>query len=490
MESALLEVVEMNNQSLIEILSKNRAEELGYDVWEHFVIPPFYDRLDLHTAKKPRVIFGGRGCGKTMLLRYLSHRSVFSPKRTSIPTAALARIGLYWRTDTQFGNAMTGRGIPDDTWQAAFNHYAAVILGIEIVESLKSIASSRFKHLTQDAIDKLDLSRMSVFDDTLPKQLRSFRQSLEDRVWVFETWVNDVRKVEQPRMLPGNSFIKALISIITSQLPCMQATTFSVYIDEYENLCEYQQKMVNTWLKHSEPPLIYNLAMKRQSFKTMETLGSESLNNLHDFRQYDLDSFTGEAEFQVFAAEILFLILSNAGRLSFQFNTDIIKDLTALSSRKEQSYMSNLVQKAKDMFPGLSHGELADYIFEQTVLTSKLQRNVEAALKWRKSSLPTATFFRPSLKQATIIVPALLHRKSLQPEDVQKELDALDAGADNKFTGSTNWIHNNFIASVIQLFAPFSRTCPVYAGFEAFCIMSRGNIRHFLELCYESLSRT
>ena len=51
---------------------KNRAEELGYDVWKHFAVPPFYDRLDLADAKKPRII-GGRGCGKTMLLRYLSH---------------------------------------------------------------------------------------------------------------------------------------------------------------------------------------------------------------------------------------------------------------------------------------------------------------------------------------------------------------------------------------------------------------------------------
>jgi hypothetical protein len=51
------------------IFAKNRAEELGDDVWEQFVVPPFYDRLDLTTARKPRLIIGGRGCGKTMLLR-------------------------------------------------------------------------------------------------------------------------------------------------------------------------------------------------------------------------------------------------------------------------------------------------------------------------------------------------------------------------------------------------------------------------------------
>ena len=70
-----------NQETLSSVFSKNRAEEFGYDVWEHFVIPPFFDQLELEKAKKPGVIIGGRGSGKTMLLRYLSHQTMFSPKR-------------------------------------------------------------------------------------------------------------------------------------------------------------------------------------------------------------------------------------------------------------------------------------------------------------------------------------------------------------------------------------------------------------------------
>ena len=42
------------------VFAKNRAEELGRDVWRDFVVPPFFDRLDLIEARKPRVIIGGR----------------------------------------------------------------------------------------------------------------------------------------------------------------------------------------------------------------------------------------------------------------------------------------------------------------------------------------------------------------------------------------------------------------------------------------------
>ena len=58
----------MNDSDLVRsVLSKNRAEELGYDVWQHYVIPPFFKRLDLHTARKPNLIIGGRGCGFLVL---------------------------------------------------------------------------------------------------------------------------------------------------------------------------------------------------------------------------------------------------------------------------------------------------------------------------------------------------------------------------------------------------------------------------------------
>jgi hypothetical protein len=45
--------------TLQSVCTKNRAEELGHDVWQHFVIPLFFDQLDVQTATKPWVIIGG-----------------------------------------------------------------------------------------------------------------------------------------------------------------------------------------------------------------------------------------------------------------------------------------------------------------------------------------------------------------------------------------------------------------------------------------------
>src|SRR3989442_12053139 len=188
----------MSSSEILTAFSKNRAEELGSDVWQHFVIPRFYQQLDLTTARKPRIIVGGRGCGKTMLLRYLSHQSMFSRDRPSIPPEATSHIGLFWKNDTHFASLMSGRDISDKTWDTAFSHMAALILGIEVLNSLESIANSKSNALKVDEIRQLDFKRLGAFDPQLPTTHTELRAALEERLWHFESWVSNVRKMAEP----------------------------------------------------------------------------------------------------------------------------------------------------------------------------------------------------------------------------------------------------------------------------------------------------
>ncbi len=196
------------------MFAMNRAEELGYDVWERYVLPPFYDKLSVGDTRKPKVIIGGRGCGKTMLLRYLSHESTFSQSRRDVPAEAISHVGLYWRADTQFASLMQHRDVHDDTWAAAFRHLASLVLGIEVLRSLESIARSALRAASEEQLSQLDFRRLKPFSDDLPTTFVELREDLEDRLAGFETWANDVRAVQQPRFLPGNSFIKRLIEIV------------------------------------------------------------------------------------------------------------------------------------------------------------------------------------------------------------------------------------------------------------------------------------
>lgn len=70
-------------------MTRNRAEEYGFDLWKEFVVPPYFLSLKTLKSEKPLIIEGGRGSGKTMLLRYLCHATQFSKKEIVLKTLFL-----------------------------------------------------------------------------------------------------------------------------------------------------------------------------------------------------------------------------------------------------------------------------------------------------------------------------------------------------------------------------------------------------------------
>jgi hypothetical protein len=471
------------------VFSKNRAEEIGYDVWEHFVVPPFYHRLDVQNATKPRLIIGGRGCGKTMLLRYWSHQSMFSPQRKGISDNKVYQVGLYWRADTQFASAMVERNVSTDTWEAAFAHMSALVIGSEMLNSLHSIIQSHSEVLSEDEVQAVDLKRLRAFKPELPGRVDEMRDALQEELWRFEAWVNDVRKRQEPYFLPGRKFVLALLKEIQRQLPVLSNAVFFVYIDEYENLATYQQTIINTWLKHSEPPLVFNLAMKRNAFETLKTTGTESLSDIHDFRTHDLEQlFLGE-DAAVFFAEILFLKLANAGVRCLPTSGVDLRDPARLSERSRPEYKREILRAIERILPDVTRQQLALNVFQDESLSKKLRERIKTAAEQRGAGKSVERFYRPDLPEASIITPALLHRKRNSPDAIAAEMELLERGEVNYFTGRRDWIQNNFVGSLLQLYEPYDRACPFYAGFHTFLKLSRGNIRHFLELCHKSIER-
>ena len=478
-----------SDESLRTLFAKNRTEELGSDVYEHFVVPPFFDRLDLRVARKPRVFIGGRGCGKTMLLRYLSHQSAFSKSRGSIQEDALEHIGLYWRVDTQFAVVMNERGTAEDVWSSAFNHLIALFLGLEVLRSIRNIARSEFRALTWADVEKVNFDRLSVFHSSFSGGLEQVVKAFENKVWEFELWVANVRKSKEPIFLPGVQFVTALISYAKEVLPALDAALYFVYVDEFENLLPYQQRILNTCIKHSEVPLIFNIAMKRHAFETLQTVGAESIQKISDYRMDDLEAYLLETDFEVFAAEVLFLNLAQAGISGIPVMVESLRDPGALGLRRDKEYQQRVLARVREVFPGVSHGDLARLAFESESLRGKVHERIGRALEARQSSMKVDRFFRPEFPEATITVTALLHRRRLAVEEVARELDLLAGGEENRFTSGPGWIHNNFIGCLLWLYESHASVCPFFVGFDTFCLLARGNLRHLLELCHTSLNQ-
>ncbi|WP_421895137.1 hypothetical protein [Marinoscillum sp.] len=469
-------------------LAQNRTEELGYDLWKSFVLPPYFENLDILNSKKPKVIVGGRGCGKTMLLRYLSHSTKFSISRKSIDRSEILHIGLYWRVDTQFASLMNKRGLDDEVWQNAFEHLACLLISNEILKSLSSIAKSSFDGVSEISISQLRLDELRPFDHRIPSNILEFSKHIKKQIRHFQSWLNNIKKTQEPIFYP-RSFIDSLIDEIQSQIPELGSSSFYVYLDEYENLIGYQKRLVNTWVKHSEPPLIFNLAMKKNSFHERRTIGNEQISDIHDFRVYPIEEYLWEDDFEVFAAEILFLRFYYQGLKDVPIDPDFLKDVNKIGHRKEDKYKESIRSKANQIFPESTREKLVDEIFSESNLYERFEENLSKALGSKNSKRATEEFIDQDFKEASLINTCLIYRDKPGVELVLSEFQKLQAGNLNKYTGQTGWINNNFYGTYLMFFEPLNRPCKFYSGYSTFCSLSRGNIRYVLELCHKSLIR-
>lgn len=469
-------------------LTKNRSEHLGKDVWSDFVIPRFFNRVDL-ISTMPTRLEGGRGSGKTMLLRYLSYHSQFSQNRTSIPEKAIERIGLYWKADTQFLRLMQKRGVDDETWLPVFDHYLNLKLSLEVLSSVVSIVESNHHGITQDDIDDLKFEGAKDFGFS-NESFSLVMREINSRIRQTEVIIQNVHGLENLEKLPI-SFLQYIVETSITLLPALKNTMFSVYVDEYENLLGYQQRVINTRIKHSEPPIIFNIAIKLNGMSETLTLSDEKLENRADYSIINLDSEIEKSGFDSFVAEIFLKKLTEA---SPTISKNICVDLSICSNpdklddRHKKEYEENCKNIIGNIFPGRSHQDLADEIFDTPRYYNKLIYEIESALKQRNSDLSVEHFLSPQFRKAMIVCTSLLYRKSLPIPHVHEQLKMLELGIENKFTNKTAWEHNNFIGCYLRIIRSNKASSTFYSGFDVYSALSGGNVRHFLELCKTAFS--
>lgn len=479
----------MTNRLVSAAFSQNRAEELGHDVWNSFVIPPYFDQLMASHHTKPIVFIGGRGCGKTMLLRYLSHYSQFSPARGSLPDIAANQIGLYWKVDTHFVQQLHSRGLPQETWSSAFAHILAVQIGKEILRALRTISHRRFKGLTASTLASWRCGEVRDFDPSLPDSHEELLKTLESLERRFISWVNNVKRVQEPIFLPGSQFVTVLIDCVR-RLPCLEHSVFHIYIDEYENLREEQQQRINTALKHSTPKLVFNIAIKRNGIVTFSTIGTENISSPDDYRRFDLDDEI-EPTFEWFAAEVFFFRLLNEGHAVWVpdfVEPQALQSQESLNARRDSKYQKQLRSAMEAIFPGQSQATIAATTMEIAALRDWIKRRIERSLP-EGSTIKADELMEAATPEAALLLPALLARRRWKPVEILAELKKLQEGEPNSFRSGPEWIPNNLYAAILQTYTPNDRDCPLYAGFDAFVLLSHGNLRHFLELCHRSLNR-
>lgn len=271
---------------LDEMFGSYKAEWLKSKIFEFFATPYYFTTLKDH---RPCILQGGRGTGKTTVLRGLSYQGQYAILEEDIKRFDRnSFIGIYYKVNTNHAHAFQGRGIDNETWATIYAHYYNLLICWEISRFLKW----HLKKCKDDEILSTHSCKLIAASLHIEKEIDSFESlcnELETAMYTFQSDVNNVSKDSIPRMsMPGDP-IKLFIEQALN-LRQLEGKMFYLLIDEYENLLDGQQQIMNTLLKHVPECYTFKIGVRELGWRVKYTLNKLEL--LNDPADYSLINIT------------------------------------------------------------------------------------------------------------------------------------------------------------------------------------------------------
>ncbi|MBL1319713.1 MAG: hypothetical protein COA63_001450 [Methylophaga sp.] len=487
----------MKLTKLLNSLGTARTEQqnFSYSVYQKFVVPPALAQYDLREMGHSIILQGSRGCGKTTFIRYFSHWTQFDKKRSSLESDSVRSVILYWKPDTAFFRSISYGWLQEDK---AFQFFM-VIAGLEIFEELISAIDNMSYHWPE-IINELDNSTdfwpsIELITGHSNRNISSQLQWVKKQLYITETAIQGPDTSKLTSISPS-AVLKLLVPILQKECSRLNNVRFSIYVDEFENLSEQQQKIINGYRKGSDATLTWNVAHKRFAKIVNKTDGIEQITETDDFRNLYMEEIYGaekkseshegiydyDVNSKVFTSEVFL-----HGLLSEKIVSDIdglscemLTDLAHIEYRQQKKYQDRILKLMRNIFPEPQVPELL-----KTAMQQKGVKNLVEKQLLKNKIIPTETIkeFIKERPSDAFVSWCISQQKTFKPEQLLAFINNDDAAFKER-------VRTYSMAALLSMNIRFDYVeIPIYSGFDRFIILSQSNIRHFIELCYQSLSQ-
>lgn len=477
----------MRLKEVVQRVSTARAEfhSTNNSVFGRFVVPPYIDSFNIAKIDQSMAVVGGRGCGKTTYVRYFSHWTQFDPQRETINPDALDCIVLYWKPDTTYFRSLTKTWLSEKNSRVFFHALSGLHCFKELVCCLENISSHIAELKRELALNVEFWRRVGRITGRKFSSLKEISDWIDDSLFDVEMSINANDDSSVVR-IDAKAMFELLLPSLQDGSAIIGNSRYKIFIDEFENLAEYQQIIINGYRKHSSALISWNVAHKRFATLTSETDGDENLQHGNDYREFILDEgFAGEEEDfekKFFLCELFVLSLIDTGLICK------IKDLDAktlgnpsfLHKRKDKSYRIAVQAAVKRILDTPSIRDLAKIAMGKKAVLNLTKQALGSIKDFPDKFIPSLISDRPDVALATIVI-------STQNNFKTTDLVSYIEGGFSTDHPYNQRVQTYLYSSMLNLNARYSYiSIPVYSGFERFCLMSMFNIRHFFDLCYNT----
>lgn len=438
----------------------NRAEQMT-DLWKYYVPVSGIDG-----NSKPLVVEGGRGSGKTMVFLCNSWREKVKKvlaNREDISSLYIENsfVGIYYRVDTAFVTSMV-RTQKGEDWTNLFETYLSVCLLREIFSFLKCLNDNM--SLNQDMLKKIvEYTSLKFIESTSITDIEEIDDFFDQCLDAIEDKINSPDTTLKLRQVKVRRILSDISNKINELLG--HRILFKFFIDEYESLFTYQQRIINTLIKHSVPPIVFNIGLRTNGMRTNRTISNtEIIEAPHDYRRHQIS--LDAREYSIMLKDICKKRFESAmakGHLPENASTDIEFYLKKYDIEYEVASIvnSNVVPPYKQKLADLIKLKCKEEKISKELETELINKLVDTA-----GPLNSLIHYTLLMKN-THYTPTVIELLDAYNENNQKYQD---------------WIHNRKLGAVFLL-AKNYRKQKLYFGFDVFVFLSSGIVRYFLELC-------
>lgn len=234
------------------------------------------------TSPMPMLVLGGKGSGKTHLLRYFSYP--LQKLRHSDPIAGVRSegyLGVYLRCGGLNASRFCGKSQSSEAWATIFQQYMDLWLAQLYLGIVNDV-------VPYDALHSKELSLCNAVVDLFDITPAARPQSLSELAILFRDWqrqldiaINNAaitRRLDaEIRITPGR-LVFGIPHAFAQHLQELRNVQILYLIDELENLDENQQRYVNTLIREKEAPCSFKVGARLYGIRTYETYSAGEVN--------------------------------------------------------------------------------------------------------------------------------------------------------------------------------------------------------------------
>lgn len=437
------------------------------------------------TSGTSKYILGGKGTGKTHLLRYHSYQvaRLRVPEKSGLAVVSeMGYLAVFLRATALDAARFETVGEATGKWQQLFGVYLELRLAEALLDALCDIQkTSQGEHF-----DDMEFIK-SISDSVVDRRLQRCVSIEEFRSWL----TSERRSIDEAvnnAAFAGVLDVRVPFSIGSLCLPIKRAmcswhigfesTPLIYLLDEIENLSELQQQVVNSLIRYGESQATFRVTGRLYARKTLATIGGEENRDGAEFRVTPLDDLLKEnRKYGDFAKRFV------SKRLTFHAPTARGSIKFEPKSCFEEVSSENFYQEAIERL-GIDYDD-APYkkAFSNALQVSGKRRlsndEISKTTKELTSNLPIV------LQKLNILQFCKKFKKQQLAEklarEIREESDRFYAAGG---TGR-GWYANAYSHYKLDLFAQLCRESKKsinfpYAGFDTFVAMSSGNPRNLL----------